>query len=129
MLKTGEVDIVPTWNGRAQAAIDEGAPGAISWEQGLWACEGWTILKGSPKIDLCRELIKFAANARRQAAYTPHLAYGPTNPGAYKHIDPKRAPILPTHPDNYARSIRVDYEYWAANKDKVTERFNAWLIS
>jgi putative spermidine/putrescine transport system substrate-binding protein len=129
MIKTGEVDIVPTWNARLQAAIDEGAPAAISWEQGLWAVEGWSILKGTPHADVCRKFIEFCADAKRQAAYTAHLSYGPTNPNAYKFVDPKRAPMLPTHPDNYARSIRVDYKYWGSNKDKVTERFNAWLIS
>jgi putative spermidine/putrescine transport system substrate-binding protein len=129
MIKSGEVDVVPTWNARIQAAIDEGAPAAISWDQGLWAVEGWSILKGGPNADLCREFVKFAVSAKRQAAYTAHLTYGPTNPNAYKHVDPKRAPMLPTHPDNYAKTIKVDYAYWGSNKDKVTERFNAWLIS
>ena len=129
MLKTGEVDMITTWNARAQAAIDDGAPATISWEQNLWAAEGWSILRGTPNADLCREFIKFACNAKRQAAFTPHLSYGPANPNAYKHIDQKRALLLPTHPENYAKGIKVDYEYWGNNKDKVTERFNAWLLS
>lgn len=129
MLKTGEVDMCPTWNGRAQAAIDEGAPVAIAWEQNLWAVEGWSILRGTPKADLCRQFIKFALDARRQAAFTPHLAYGPTHPDAYKHIDAKRAPALPTYPENRAKGIKVDYAYWGSHKDKVIERFNAWLIA
>ena len=129
MLKSGEVDMCPTWNARAQAAIDDGAPVELAWDQNLWAVEGWCILKGTPNADVCREFIKFAANAKRQAAYTPHLTYGPTNPNAYKYIDSKRALILPTHPENLAKSIRVDYDYWGTHKDKVTERFNAWVIS
>jgi putative spermidine/putrescine transport system substrate-binding protein len=129
MLKTGEVDIIPTWTARAQVAIDEGAPVAIAWEQNLWSAEGWSILRGTPNADLCRQFIKFAVDPKRQAAFTPHVTYGPTHPDAYKHIDPKRALVLPTHPDNYARGIKVDYLYWGSNKDKVTERFNAWLIS
>jgi putative spermidine/putrescine transport system substrate-binding protein len=129
MIKTGEVDMVPTWNARAQAAIDEGAPAAIAWDQGLWAVEGWSILRGGPNADLCRKFVEFAVDAKRQAAFTPHLSYGPTNPNAYKFVEPKRALILPTHPENYSRSIKVDYAYWGSHKDKVTERFNAWLIS
>lgn len=129
MLKTGEVDLVPTWNARAQVAVDEGAPVAIVWEQNLWAVEGWSILRGTPRADLCREFIRFAVQARRQAAYTPHLAYGPTNPNAYRYVDPARARVLPTHPDNYARGIKVDYAYWGTHKDRVIERFNAWLLA
>ena len=35
LLATGEVDMVPTFNGRAQDAIDGGAPVALSWNQAL----------------------------------------------------------------------------------------------
>jgi len=129
LLKTGEVDICPTWNGRVQAAIDDGAPVAISWDQHLWSAAGWCIIRGTPTGDLCREFIKFAANAKRQAAYTPHLAEGPTNPNAYKYIAPERARMLPTHPEHYQKAVRVDYDYWGGAKDKVIERFNAWVVA
>ncbi len=49
MLKSGEVDMIPTWNARAQAAIDDGAPAAMAWDQGLWAVEGWSILARDPE--------------------------------------------------------------------------------
>ena len=48
--------------------------------------EGWVIPRGNPKADLARRFVKFCANAKRQAEFTPHLAYGPTNPNAYKFI-------------------------------------------
>jgi putative spermidine/putrescine transport system substrate-binding protein len=129
MLKSGEVDICTTWNGRAQAAIDDGAPVKIVWNQQLWSPEGWCILKGTPKADMCREFIKFAVDPARQAIWTKHVAYGPTHPDAYKTIDPKRAAFLPTHPDNLKNAAQVDFKFWAANKDKTTERFNSWVIS
>lgn len=129
MLKTGEIDVVPTWAARAQIVIDEGGPVKISWDNNLWGMEGWCILKGGPKADLCREFIKFASNAKRQAAFAPAIPNGPTNPNAYKHIDPKRAVVLTTFSENRARGIKLDHQFWASNKDKVTERFNAWLIA
>jgi len=129
MLKTGEVDIVPTWAARAQIVIDEGGPVKISWDHNLWGMEGWCILRGGPKADLCREFIKFASSAKRQAAFAPFIPNGPTNPNAYKYIDPKRALVLTTHPENRGRGIKLNHQFWAASKDKVTERFNAWLIA
>ncbi|MGO4330250.1 ABC transporter substrate-binding protein [Cupriavidus sp. 2TAF22] len=129
MLKSGEVDMCPTWNARAQAAIDEGAPVKIIWNQGLWSTEGFCILKGSPKAELCREFIKFTCDAQRQAEYTRRLAYGPSNPNAYKYIDPVRAKSLPTHPDNLATAIQIDARYWGNNKDRMTESFNTWLLA
>jgi putative spermidine/putrescine transport system substrate-binding protein len=128
LLVSGEVDICPTWNARAQAAIDDGAPVKINWKQHLWSSEGWTIIKGTPKADLAREFIKFAVDPERQAAYTEHLGYGPTHPDAYKYIPAERAAILPTAPENMEGRQEADYVFWAEHKDAVTERFNAWVV-
>lgn len=129
LLKSGEVDICPAWNARVQTAIDDGAPVKIVWNQHLWSPEGWTILKGTPKADMCREFIKFATDPARQAVFTKHLAYGPTHPDAYKWIPEDRARILPTHPDYIKSRIQSDFQFWAEHKDAAAERFNAWVIS
>ncbi len=129
MMKTGEVDLCPLWNARAQTVIDEGAPVKIVWHNNIWAAEGWAILKGTPKADMCREFIKFAVDPARQAAWTKWISYGPAHPDAYKTIDAATAAKLPTSPDNFKTAIKADATYWAANKDKVTERFEAWLLS
>ena len=129
MLKSGEVDICACWNARAQAAIDDGAPVKLIWDQHLWTPEGWSIIKGTPKADMCREFVKFAVDPDRQAIFTKHLAYGPTHPDAYKSIPAERAKVLPTAPQYLKSRAQVDDMFWAANKDKVTERFNNWLVS
>ncbi len=128
LLQAGEVDLIYTWNGRAQVAIDAGAPAVINWNQAMWTFEGWSILKGTPNADLVREFIEFCAQPDRQAAYTPHVAYGPTNPGAYEYVDPERAKVLPTNPKYIAQMIETDTDYWGKNKDAASELFNAWLL-
>lgn len=128
LLKTGEVDMVPTWNGRAQVAVDDGAPVKLVWDGALWTYEGWSILKGTPNADLCREFIEFCAQGKQQALYTPHVAYGPTAPDAYDHIDPERAKVLPTNPAYIKNMIQVDTDFWGEHKDTASERFNAWLL-
>lgn len=122
------MDICPTWNARAQAALDAGAPVKLEWEGGFSLIEGWTIPKGNQKVDLGRRFIKFCMRADRQAAYTEFLAYGPTNPNAYKHIDPKRAKLLPTHPDNAKKLAAMDESFWGANHEKAEQRLAEWLL-
>ncbi|MFO0996595.1 MAG: ABC transporter substrate-binding protein [Alphaproteobacteria bacterium] len=129
LLKTGELDMCTCWNGRAQAVIDEGAPVAISWNQGLMSYDGWSIAKGSPTADLARKFIKFASQAQRQAAFTPFAAYGPTNPNAMKFVDPKRARMLPSFPEFAAQTIGTSPSYWGPTQAQALERFNAWMIS
>jgi putative spermidine/putrescine transport system substrate-binding protein len=128
ILKTGEVDMTTTWNGRAQAAIDDGAPVAIEWNQSIAGVEGWCILKGSPNYEWSQKFIAFAAEATSQAAWTPFLSYGPTNPNAYKHIDAKRARDLGTFPEHVAKSILIDNDFWAANMEKGLNMMKEWFL-
>jgi putative spermidine/putrescine transport system substrate-binding protein len=129
LLKSAEVDMCPTWNARAQVVADEGAPVAIMWTQFMYVSEGWVIPKGSPKADMCREFIRFSLDAKRQAVFTKNLAYGPTLTGAYQHIDPARARVLPTHPDNLKGGTEWNVAYWAQNRERITERFNGWVTA
>lgn len=128
-LRTGEVDMLPLWNGRAQVAIDDGAPAKIMWNEALWTYEGFTILKGGPNVELCREFIEFCCDPKQQALFTETLAYGPTAPGAFDHISEERAVLLPNHPTYFPHITRVDSEYWGKHKDEITDRFNSWLLS
>ena len=129
LIQSGEVDMISAWNGRAQAAIDGGAPVAIVWNQGLYSIEGWGIPKGTPNAEAAKAFVRFCADAKRQAAFTDDLAYGPTNLKAYDSIAPKRASILPTAPDNIKVMRLASPEWWYANREKATERFNAWLLT
>lgn len=128
LLQTGEVDACPMPNARAQTAIDNGVPAAISWEGGFYSVEGWAIPKGSPKVDIARQFIKFCARPDRQAAYTKHLTNGPTNPGAYAFIDPVRARTLPSYPENLAKTVPVNDTFWGKHKEMADVRFNEWLL-
>lgn len=129
LLKSGEVDLLYTWNGRAQVAIDDGAPVEMNWNKAMWTFEGWTILKGGPNVDIMREFIEFCAQGKQQALYTPHVAYGPTAPDAYDYVDPERAKVLPTNPAYLKNMIETNTNFWGKNKDAAMERFNTWLLT
>lgn len=128
LIQSGEVDMLSLWNGRAQAAIDGKAPVSIMWNQGLYSIEGWGIPKGTPRAEEAKEFVRFCGDAARQASFTDLLAYGPTNLKAYDRIPAARAKILPTSPDNLKGMILPSPKWWKDNRQKVTERFNAWII-
>lgn len=128
LLATGEVDVCPTWNARAQVAIDDGAPVAINWNEALYTFEGWGILKGGPNVDLMREFVAFCADGSRQAKFTEDLAYGPTNPSAYASIPEDRAAVLPSNPEYFDRMVKSNAEFWGEAGDAANERFNEWVL-
>lgn len=128
-IQSGDVDMISTWNGRAQAAKDSGAPVTIVWNQGLYSIEGWGIPKGTPHADAAKQFVRFCADAKRQAVLTRTLAYGPTNKKSFETIGKERATLLPTAPDNIKDMKLPSPQWWEENRQKVTERFNSWIIS
>lgn len=129
IIESGEVDMVAIWNGRAQAVVDGGAPVKIVWNQGLYAIEGWGILKGGPKVEAVRQFIQFCADPQRQAAYTQSLSYGPPNKAAYQYISKERAQVLPSSEQNLKVLAPQNAAWWTANRAKAVERFNSWLLA
>ena len=129
LLQSGEVDMIPGWNARFQAAIDGGTPAKIVWNQGLYSIEGWGMPKGGPRAEVARQFIRFCSDPKAQAAFTEILAYGPTNLDAYKTIPAERAKSLPTSPENLKQMAIANEAWWSANRAAVSERFNSWLLS
>ncbi len=128
MLGSGEVDMVATWVSRAQSAAANGAKVKVIWDQNIWGCDSWSILKGTPNADACREFIRFASDPKRQAALVEFFAAGVTQPAAFEHIDPKIALDCPTHPDNIKSGLHIDAAYWLEHQRDVIERFNDWIL-
>jgi len=128
LLQSGEVDMLYSSNARIQAAIDGGAPVELIWNQALYGLEGWAIPKGTPRAALAKRFVKFCANGARQASYTNALAYGPTNTSAFEKIPAARAKYLPTAPENFKGMVQINDDWWGANKDRMFDRFNAWLL-
>ena len=127
MLKAGEIDMVATWVSRPQAAIAEGAPVAIVWNQNLWALDSWSILAGTPNADACREFIKFASEPKRMAALTEYFPAGVTQPEAFGYIKPEVAKKCPTSRRNFSEGVRSNAQYWMDHQAAVSNRFNGWI--
>jgi putative spermidine/putrescine transport system substrate-binding protein len=128
LLQSGEADQIITWSSRAQAAIESGAPVAIVWNDGTYAIEGWGIPKGTPRAEYAKAFVRFCADPARQAVLANTVATGPTNSKAFDFIQPARAALLPTAPDNIRQEINQNAAWWDKNRQAVTERFNTWLI-
>lgn len=123
-----EVDMVATYNGRVQAAIDDGAPFKIVWNQGIWAPDGYSIPKGNPKVKLCNDFLKFCARPDRQAEYASIARYSPPNPKAFQFIDKKLIELMPTAPGRVEKMVMENGAFWAQNLEKVAARFNEWIV-
>jgi putative spermidine/putrescine transport system substrate-binding protein len=123
-----EVDLIATWNGRIQAAIESGAPFQIEWNQGFYNFDGFLMLKGTKKKDLAYKFLNYVAtHPKRNAVFAQEMAYGPVNKSAYEYIPEARAKVLCGYPPNLKNMIPLNNEYRSAKKVELTERWNKWM--
>ncbi len=135
LLKTGEVHLIPAFSTAVISAMEAGAPVAFSWDQHIYAYDNWTILKGTPNADACREFIRFATDPERQARLIPY-GIAPTQPAALEpsilkknNIDPQHLKLLATYPDNLKKGLFNDGLYWMDKHSSIIERFNQWMLA
>lgn len=125
----GEVSCGLILNGRAYDAANKGAPIAVEWNQNIQSIDYLVIPKGSKNIEAAHALIDEMTVAENQAKLANEIAYAPTNPDAFKSIDPKVAPWLSTNPENASKGFVIDGQFWRDNLDKLKEGWEAWKVS
>ncbi len=128
ILIDGEVEVAATWNGRVHDPKKAGAPVDYHFNQSLFVSDAWCIPRGAPNKRESMEFIAFAMSAPQQAAFAKLIPYGPTNEAAMPLIDPAIAPALPSSAENFHKGAFLDVNFWADNGDKLTERFNQWVL-
>ena len=125
----GEVGLGLVLNGRGYDAAKKGAPIAISWQQNIQSVDYLVVPRGSRNRDAAMQLINAMTKADNQAKLANMIAYAPTNPEAFKLIDPKIEPWLSTAPGNVDKGFVIDAAFWRDNLKRLNERWASWKLS
>ncbi|MEW6262649.1 MAG: ABC transporter substrate-binding protein [Thermodesulfobacteriota bacterium] len=128
LLKDREVEMTSIWNGRIYTMIKEGAKVGIEWNQAVLMASAWVVPKGAPNKKLAMELIQWCMKPEAQARHAEEIGYPGINKKLFDFMDKKYAANLPTYPANYEVAVIPDYQWWIANREKVTERWQAWMM-
>jgi putative spermidine/putrescine transport system substrate-binding protein len=114
LMKDGEVDMTTGWNGRFDVAAKDGAKVAYTFNQGLLDNDCYAIAKGAPHKDLAMKFLAEIMKPQYQAEFTKYITYGPTNKKAYDlgTIDADYAKRLPSYPDNVAKQLTVNLDWY-----------------
>jgi putative spermidine/putrescine transport system substrate-binding protein len=129
LLRDGEVDMMVMWNARASELAQQGHPVELVWHGATITTTMWGVAKGAPNRKLAWEFLQFAVQPKPQADFSNRLYYGPTNPEAFKHIQPAVARQLPTYVENAKVAIRSDTLWEAEHTARIQERFTQWLAT
>lgn len=129
ILLDNEAPMVTAWNGRIQAAQDEGHPVELVWNGGTVLNNAWLIPKGAPNLSNAQKFAAFSSSAVAQARYSALLPYGFTNVDSAALLPDDLLKTLPTAPENYRQMIPYQHEWWATNRTELVEKFNQMMLS
>jgi putative spermidine/putrescine transport system substrate-binding protein len=101
------------WNGPIDTPEAKDAGSLFTWNQGIVQAGYWAIPKGAPNRENALRFMAFALAPERQAHFSNLIGYGPANANALRLLTPERAAHMPTAPDNLARQVLQDYDWWA----------------
>ncbi len=126
MLASNDVIMSSAYNGRIDAAKDEGYPLDVVWNEGIFETDYWVIPKGSPNKELAIDFVRFASSPEAQAELAKRVTYGPTNKRTMDLLDSSRSGVLPTSPENSKNVLYTDAAFWLDHGEELEQRFTAW---
>ena len=134
MLADGEVVMSTAYNGRVfNAQVLEDQPFVIVWDGQVLATGGLGIVEGTRNPEAARRFLDFGSQAQSMAGVARYIAYSPTRRSALPLISThaetgvSMQPHMPTNPENAARALQNDWEWWTDNGEEMNERFSTWL--
>ena len=135
MLADGEVTMSTAYNGRIfNAQVLENQPFVIVWDGQLLDTGQLVIVAGSPNLEAARKFFSFATTVRSMVAVGRYISYSPTRQSGTALISTHletgvdMKPHMPTTPENAARGLQYDWEWWSDHIDEMNLRFIAWLL-
>lgn len=129
LMKDGEVDMTTGWNGRFDVAAKDGAKVAYTFNQALLDYDCYAVAKGAPNQDLAMKFIAEISKPQYQAEFTKYITYGPTNKKAYYlgTIDAAYAKKLPSHPDNVAKQLPINLDWYIKHEADASAAYQNML--
>ncbi|AXC50868.1 ABC transporter substrate-binding protein [Paracoccus suum] len=134
LLADGEVTMAYAFNGRIfDAAMQQNKPFEIIWDGQIYEMEGWVMPKGAPNKQAALDYIAFSTEPAQLAKAAEQISYGPPRKSASALVgnvagkDVPMGPHLPTSPENLAKGMASNLDFWVDHDGELTERFNSWL--
>jgi putative spermidine/putrescine transport system substrate-binding protein len=134
LLAKGDVVFASAYNGRLFSLVAKPRPNvAMLWDRQVFDFDGWIIPRGAPNLNEALTFIRFATDTQRLADQASYIPYGPARRsstlivGKHAELGIDMKPFMPTQADNARTTLIYNYDWWAAHRDAVDARFNAWL--
>ncbi|MEA2594198.1 MAG: putative spermidine/putrescine transport system substrate-binding protein [Thermomicrobiales bacterium] len=126
LVASGEAGMASAWYARLWQ-LDLADTVRVQWFGGMLSTDAWVIPRGAPNADIAMDFINFATRAVPSANFARLVPFGPVNKDAFGLLRSDRAAVLPSAAANKAVQFVLNWNYWADNREALTERFEEWL--
>jgi len=131
LLGKGAVAMTTALNARV-FSIEAQPKIATLWDGQIYQMDVFGIPKGDPRKKRALDFIRFATGPQPLADVARYLPYGPARKSSIALVqrnpetNEDMRPHLPTAPQNFARSLGIDPDWWAAHGEAIEARWTAW---
>jgi len=129
LLNDGGAIMVQAPHGRFYEAMrSQNSPFAILWDGHIYDYDIWTIVKGTPKLELAKRFVTYATSSVPLVGGTD-LSYSPTRRSSLTQVkmdDLLRNNLPTSHLDI---GIQSNSDFWADYGQALDERFAEWLLA
>ena len=127
LIQNNETDFTYTYTTRVMTMQAAHVPMDFSFRQNIMGL-GWTgVLKGTPRKDAAMRLVSYVAKPELQVQLANLTGDAPVYPGMLEKVDPAVRKWLPKIDD--PENLFINADWWDGRLDKLTRRFNEWLLS
>jgi putative spermidine/putrescine transport system substrate-binding protein len=95
----------------------------FTYNQASFFVSGWAVLKGAPAGKNAFKLIASTQDPKRQIEFLRLVGNGPVNPAANDIMPPELVDLNPSSPQNLARMVKADNQWYATHSADVIKRF------
>lgn len=129
MVTSGEVAMGSLWSTRVQAAMRQGEPIAISWNQNALLVQAYGIPSNTKNVEAARKYIDYASSPEVQSRWLAKYAAIPVNMKSYSATSKDLIDPSTGTPWTKSKGFLLDIEWWANNRNQVSAAWSKWIVS
>ncbi len=100
----------------------------FTWNQAIRDVGNWAVLKGSPNVQNGIKFLDFfVQDGKEHAAFSEKVSFDSNKPRGAEPDSAEERRFRPSWPDNWSKLVIADYDWIAANRTALRERWVTWL--
>lgn len=100
----------------------------FTWNQAIRDVGNWAVLKNGPNTANAITFLNFfVTNPQEHVAFSAKVSFDSNNKDAGGLVPAEERRFRPSAPENWSKLVIADYDWIAANREKMRERWITWL--